>query len=284
MMKKEVNLHFNSASRGPGKVVENLAKGLIENGWSAYANNTPRKDVYQGCLQEVQAIGVLEKSTLMGPNLFVVPSEWGEFCKKFDRYIVPSLWVKSLYSSYVELSHATIDVWPVGIDTEEWTKTTLNVKPKVLVYFKSREQSELDNVTNVLKQNSIDFKILKYGSYDEKELYTSCIECNCCILLTGTESQGIAYMQILSMGLPIYVINKSKFDYFGKYKESPIDSTSVPYFDKSCGFIDNSFIEDNFLRFLSSLSNFDPGLFIRERFTLKKCANDYIDLLNQNRM
>lgn len=281
MMKKEVNLHFNSTSRGPGKVVENLAKGLIENGWSAYANNTPRKDVYQGCLQEVQAISVLEKSTLMGPNLFVVPSEWGEFCKKFDRYIVPSLWVKNKYTEYTELLHATIDVWPVGIDTEVWTKTTPSIKPKVLVYFKSREQSELDNVTNVLKQNSIDFKILKYGSYDEKELYTSCIECNCCILLTGTESQGIAYMQILSMGLPIYVINKSKFDYFGKYKESPIDSTSVPYFDKSCGFVDNSFIEDNFLRFLSSLSDFDPFSFIRERFTTKKCAKEYIDILEK---
>ena len=284
MMKKEVNLHFNSTSRGPGKVVENLAKGLIENGWSAYANNASRKDVYQGCLQAVHAIGALEKSTLMGPNLFVVPSEWGEFCKRFDRYIVPSLWVKSLYVDYIELSHATVDVWPVGIDTESWTKTTLSVKPKVLVYFKSREQSELDNVTNALNRNSIDFKILKYGDYDEKDLYTACIECNCCILLTGTESQGIAYMQILSMGLPIYVINKSKFDYFGKYKETPIDSTSVPYFDKSCGFVDNSFIEDNFLRFLSSLSDFDPGLFIREKFTLKKCANDYINLLSQNRV
>ena len=74
MMKKEVNLHFNSTSRGPGKVVENLAKGLIENGWSAYANNTPRKDVYQGCLQEVHAIGALEKSTpiiVNGPHNFV---------------------------------------------------------------------------------------------------------------------------------------------------------------------------------------------------------------------
>jgi hypothetical protein len=74
------------------------------------------------------------------------------------------------------------------------------------------------------------------------------------------------------------------FDYFGKYKEAPVDSTSVPYFDKSCGFVDNSFIEDNFLRFLSSLSDFNPELFIREQFTLKKCANDYINLLIQNRV
>ena len=217
----------------------------------------------------------------MGPNFFVVPSGWGEFCKRFDRYIVPSLWVKKKYAEYTELSHATIDVWPAGIDTAVWTKTTSNAKPKVLVYFKSREQSELDNVTKVLDQNSIDFKVLKYGDYDEKDLYTACIECNCCILLTGTESQGIAYMQILSMGLPIYVINKSKFDYFGKYKETPVDSTSVPYFDKSCGFVDNSFIEDNFLRFLSSLSDFDPFSFIRERFTTKRCAKEYIDILEK---
>jgi glycosyltransferase involved in cell wall biosynthesis len=283
MMKKEVNLHFSSTSRGPGRVVENLARGLVENGWNVYANDIPRLGTYQGCLQMVPAINSLGRDSLMGPNLFVVPSEWGDFCQRFNRFIVPSEWVKNKYAEYRELSHASVDVWPVGIDTELWTKSSSNEKPKVLVYFKSREQSELDSITQKLENLSVDFRVLKYGSYEEKDLYESCIECNCCILLTGTESQGIAYMQILSMGLPIYAVNKSKFDYFGRYKDAPIEATSVPYFDKSCGFVDDHFIEENFLRFLSSLSSFDPGSYIRDRFTIKRCAKEYIDILENSK-
>lgn len=280
-MKKEVNLHFSSTSRGPGRVVENLARGLVENGWNVYANDIPRLGTYQGCLQMVPAINSLGRDSLMGPNLFVVPSEWGEFCRRFNHYVVPGEWVSKMYQTYPEMDHATIDVWPVGIDTETWLKSSKSQKNKALVYFKSRDSRELESITSSLRNCKVDFRVLRYGEYEEKDLYEACLECNLCVLLTGTESQGIAYMQIMSMGLPCYVINKSGFDYFGKYKEFPAESTSVPFFDKSCGIVDDLFEEQNFLNFLESLGSFDPGSFIRESFGLRKCAEKYADLLKK---
>lgn len=277
-MIKKINLHFSSVQRGPGRVVENLAKGLMSMGWEVYGNAPISSDAHQGCLQPTQALGFLPRNTLMGPNLFIFPSEWGEFCKRFDHYVVPSDWVRNKYQAFNELSQSTIDVWPVGIDTDIWKPDLSLPKEDVLVYFKSRETKELESVTLKLKDLGVNYRIVEYGKYEEKDLYNACNQSRACILLAGTESQGIAYMQILSMGVPCYVMNKSKFDYF-HYKENPVDSTSVPYFNDSCGLIRESFDADCFSSFISNLSGFSPRQFILEEFTLEKSAKKYVDIL-----
>ena len=241
---KKINLHFSSTHRGPGKVVENLAKGLSQIGIEVTGNLQVADDAHQGCLQAVPHLSHLPKRTLMGPNLFIFPSEWGEFCKRFSHYIVPSDWVLNKYSKYGELSRATIDVWPVGIDTELW-RIDHRFGDEVLVYFKSREESELEKVTSHLKEKGINYNVIRYGSYQEKDLYLACARSSSCVLITGTESQGVAYMQILSTGIPCFVMNKSSFDYF-HYKDSPIPSTSVPYFSDACGTIADDFSPEAF--------------------------------------
>lgn len=279
-MKKKINLHFSSVQRGPGRVVENLAKGLMTMGWEVYGNAPVSSDAYQGCLQPTQALSSLPRNTIMGPNLFIFPSEWGDFCKRFDHYVVPSEWVRRKYQSFGELSQSTIDVWPVGIDTDVWRPNPEDVKDDILVYFKSRETRELEFVVSKLQDAGVNHSIIEYGKYEERDLYQSCRKSKACILLTGTESQGIAYMQILSMGVPCYVINKSKFDYF-HYRENPIESTSVPYFNDSCGLIRDSFDIITFNDFISNLAGFKPRQFILDKFTLEKSAEKYVDILSR---
>ncbi len=276
-MKKEINLHFSSTQRGPGRVVESLARGLAGIGWSVYGNSRIQSDVIQGCLQPTQALGSLPRNAIMGPNLFIFPSEWGEICKKFDHYVVPSEWVKKKYQKYAEMSSSTIDVWPAGIDTDLWSPKNQQ-KKEVLVYFKSRQREELDFVINHLRSRSVPHRIIEYGKYEEKDLYLACESARSCILLTGTESQGIAYMQILSMGVPCYVVNKSKFDYF-HYKDNPADSTSVPYFDQRCGEIFDTFNIDRFDEFSQKISSFLPREFIEESFTLEQAAKKYENII-----
>lgn len=276
-MKKEINLHFSSVQRGPGRVVESLARGLTSIGWKVYGNIPIQEGVVQGCLQPTQALGMLPRNSIMGPNLFIFPSEWGENCKRFDHYVVPSDWVKRKYESYEEMSSSTIDIWPAGIDTDLWSPRT-KTGDDVLVYFKSRQREELDLVIRELNSRSISHNVVEYGSYEEKDLYNSCQKAKSCILLTGTESQGIAYMQILSTGVPCFVINKSKFDYF-HYKNNPVDATSVPYFDERCGQIFDSFHIDKFEEFLQRNSQFSPRDFICESFTLEKSAKKYEDII-----
>lgn len=278
-MRKEINLHFNSIHRGPGKVVENLARGLQEIGWSITANHRPEVNVYQGCLQPTSQIHDLPSSTLMGPNLFVLPSEWGNFCHKFNKFIVPSMWVKNLYRTYGDLNHASIDVWPVGIDTNSWSPPSYRKTERVLIYLKNRSDNVLKGVIEELGKSQIPHEIIRYGAYKEEELHEACNRCKYCILLTNTESQGIAYMQILSAGLPCYVINKDYFDDTEYHKNNPILASSVPYFDNKCGIKSDIFDMNQFHIFMKNFHNFNPSEYIHDNFSLKKCAQSYIDIL-----
>ena len=280
-MNKIINLHFASAERGPGRVVENLARGLKILGWDIYANADIRPDVYQACLQVCEKIDLLDRRHPVGPNLFVLPSDWGDLCRKFDHYVVPCNWVANIYSKYDVMDHATIDVWPVGINVNIWKNPNINVGRKVLIYFKNREEYELKNLIDMLDKEGTSYEVIRYGSYQENDLYQACLRCSHCILLTGTESQGIAYMQILSMGLPCYVINKDKFDYFEELNSNPPSASSVPYFDDRCGVVRSSFNTQDFLEFSDKVRDYAPRSYIEENFTLDKCAQNYIDILKK---
>jgi hypothetical protein len=279
-LKNTVNLHFASTSRGPGKVVENLARGLNKIGWDVTGNSTSfDKEIYQGVLQSVPSLGFVGKDAIAGPNLFVLPTEWGNNCSLFDHYIVPSKWVEDKYREYDCLSHASIDVWPVGIDTDQWVKEKNSRQGRVAIYYKNRPKEDLDNLTSHLRDLNIDFGILEYGRYDEQDLYNVCHLVDAFILLTGTESQGVAYMQILSMGIPCFVLNKSKFDYMDRYVENPIPSTSVPYFNESCGIIVDEFDRHKFQDFMDKIESYDPRSFIMDNHTLEIGAKKYVEIL-----
>lgn len=282
-MKKIINLHFESTHRGPGKVVQNLAKGLNSIGFEVHGNDLPRPTIPQGCLQLTRMIHSLGRETLMGPNLFVLPDEWGDYCKRFDHFVVPSEWVQKIYRNFSVLDSSTIDIWPVGIDSEFWKKTSSQRSGRAFIYFKNREESELEQVQIFLKSRGIDYDILRYGSYEEEDLFKSCLRSDFCVLLDGTESQGIAYMQILSMNVPCFVINCSKFDHSGKLAESPFPATSVPYFDERCGLVSETLNFEEFEKFTEKISKLNPRDFILENFTLEKCAEKYVSIIEKYR-
>ena len=275
-MKKSVNLHFNSMHRGPGRVVENLAHGLVMLGYDVYANSTPNADSYQSCLQPTRMLEKMPSDTLMGPNLFVLPDEWGDFCRFFNHFVTPSDWVTSIYKKYDNLSHATVESWPVGIDTNLWSPIICK-QDRVLVYFKNREENDLLILLQNLEKIGQEYEVLRYGSYEEKDLRAALARTTACILLTGTESQGVAYMQILSSNKPCYVINSCQFNYNGVIAPA----TSVPYFDTRCGIIEERFDESRWHEFKENLAAYKPCEFILENFTLDKCAQNFIDIVKK---
>lgn len=275
-MKETVNLHFASLHRGPGRVAENLVAGLTRLGINVTCCDDPRKGVYQGCLQATQAVNIVPSDTLMGPNLFVLPSEWGEHTKRFRHFVVPSAWVKNKYLEFGNMCHATIDIWPVGINTDNWINTN-DARKKILIYHKNRDLAELDAVKSLLTLLGRDFEVLTYGSYSEQDLFKACQDAYCCILLTGTESQGIAYMQILSMNIPCYVLDKTTWNYEGQYKEVP--ATSVPYFDENCGMIRSDL--SSFKEFVKHLDQYAPRDYIVNNFGIEKQAQDYMSLMRR---
>lgn len=278
-MKESVNLHLASLHRGPGRVAENLVAGLSKLGIDISCCDEPRQGVYQGCLQATTAVRIVPKDTLMGPNLFVLPTEWGDYTKNFNHFVVPSVWVKNKYLEFDNMSHASIDVWPVGIDTDVWNRKDPIFSKRALIYFKNRQQHELEAVKSALKSMGWDYTVLSYGSYEEKELFSACQSAQFCVILTNTESQGVAYMQILSMNIPCIVFNKNTWDNEGRYKQVP--ATSVPYFDESCGLVKDEISEEIIKEFTNVYQNFSPRRFIVENFNLEKQAQEYMTLLRR---
>lgn len=299
MSKKIINpvtlLYENSTTAGPGRVVKNLELGLtklsIEHGHKHILQ--PVHKAYIGLLQTIATWQNYKTygSILCGPNLFVLPSDNPELCKSFKHFIVPSKWVYDLYRQFSELDHATIDIWPVGIDTEYWCPNKSNApitpridsKPHGMIYLKGRSSQDLNLSKRLIEASGAILEgIITYGQYQEHELKEMCSKIDFAILLTGTESQGIAYQQILSCNIPCYVFNKSYWDNEGKcYKK--VEATSVPYFNEKCGIIaDNNISVSKFREtFLDKLSEFNPRSYIEDNLGLEKQAMKYYQFLER---
>lgn len=279
---KNLSLFYNNSNhRGPGKVVQNLKKGLEQMKIVSTDNQLSQNNV-NGVLQLHSVLNqnnVEIKNFILGPNIFVLPYENKNVCKIYNRFIVPSKWILDKYREFSELDHATIDIWAVGIETEKWQSIKRETDIfKCLLYYKNRSHQDLGVVKKLLNKYNIEYKELHYGMYDENELLNYCKWANFGILLTNTESQGIAYMEMLSTNLPLFVFNKPTWNYDGRYKV--VSATSVPYFDNRCGEIVENINLIKFEEFLHNLKKekYSPSQYIAENYTLEKCARNYINL------
>lgn len=269
----------NTSHRGPGKVYQNLTKGLKSLGHGVNQPIIGEPDL-NICLQMVPAVHSLDPAkTLFGPNLVVLPTEARElFSDPSRHFLVPSHWVKDLYCQFDFVHPNNLHVWAVGIDLDRW-----NVSPKqqpsqdCFVYFKNRSEEDLRVVRLLLKKFNLKYSILQYGSYTEDQLRKACSDSRFAVLLTGTESQGIAYMEILSTNTPCYVFNKSTWE--SEDKAIKQLASSVPYFDDGfCGAISPDQISlEHFKEFLNALDKLCPGYYMGQ-YSLENSANDLIEI------
>lgn len=274
-MKMGIFYRTTGNNNGPGKVVSNLAKGLELNGVEVLHN---QMGDYNGCLQAWGTpIAQMDSKTLVGPNLCVLPSELPWIWTHFNKMVVPSLWIKEMYESFdcIKSGSTDLHVWAVGIDTDKFCPSEDKKKWDVLLYVKRREE-EAKEIQEYLQRLGFSVVILVYGKYNEEQLIRFARESKCCVLLTNTESQGIAYQEILSMGVPCYVLDKKVWDDYAGWSFA---ATSVPYFDEQCGVIRNSIEE--FEEFYSKLYCFNSRKYIVDNLNLKKMARCYIDIIER---
>jgi len=274
----------NSNNRGPGKVFQNLFLGLknISQDITITHNEISNHITHYGCLQHIgNSINSLDKErTLFGPNLFVLPTDDPNLSRGLKHIVVPSEWVKDLYRKFSILDHANIHVWSVGIDTKEWKPLANGSFKKDLdcfVYFKNRDLISKENVMKQLDSMNLKYEFIEYGSYKEEDLKKLCDRAKFAILLTGTESQGIAYMQILSMNIPCYVFNQTTWT--SENKDICCTATSVPYFNKQCGYITNDLDASKIPTFMNELSNYTPRNFIENNHSILSSAKKYKEII-----
>jgi len=281
-MIKKVGLFYKNiwpeVKDGPSKVVKNLIAGLTSLGVEVHHNTLLK---HTGVLQSYPLLE-LEETTLIGPNNFVLPSEYDPLVWKKKRNIVtPSKWMRDKYRTQLDSKH-NVYIWPVGIDTNHFVPGQKDKKIECLIYYKFAPLGisrgvNLKKLLRKLIDDNIIFKEIIYGKYDEKELIGVAQSSQFCVVISGTETQGIAYQEILSMNVPMYVIDYNITHQF-KPNECP-GATSAPYFDDRCG-IKHSDLS-RFDEFLDRINEFSPREYILENLTLKKCASEYLSLLEK---
>jgi hypothetical protein len=284
-----INLYYSEAywghsatMNGPHKVVNNLIKSLDQEKID-YAINEEKYEhnflvQYDATAHEKHS-KIEQDTTIIGPQVWLFDG-YGQFLIENQNYykkiIAPSQWVKDKFINKFSLPEDKVAVWPVGI--EEFN----NIREPnydCLIYYKRRDQSELDAVKKFLVSNGLSYRMVEYGTYGEDGFKQLVNSAKFCFLINGTESQGIAVQEIMSMGVPIIAWDiKEWLDQGEAYR---VPATSIPYWDERCGevFFNIEELEVTFSKFYATLDKYDPKAFIKDNLSFECSVKTLLDIL-----
>jgi len=284
-----INLYYSEAywghsatMNGPHKVVDNLIKSL-EQEKIDYAINEEKYEhnflvQYDATAHEKHS-KIEQDTTIIGPQVWMFDG-YGQFLIENQNYykkiIAPSEWVKNKFITKFNLPEGKVAVWPVGI--EEFNNTR-EINYDCLIYFKRRNQSELDAVKKFLVNNGISYRMVEYGTYGEDGFKQLVNSAKFCFLINGTESQGIAVQEIMSMGVPIIAWDiKEWLDQGEAYR---VPATSIPYWDERCGekFFTVDEMGETFDNFHARINDYNPKDYVKENLSFKSSVKTLLDIL-----
>lgn len=139
-------------------------------------------------------------------------------------------------------------------------------KKQFFIYFKEIHPNKLKiMIKSILKLklfDSYEYKIFHYKYYKEIDYLTYISECEFGIWVGRSESLGYAAHESLSCNTPLFVYDcvyfkeeyiDNNFTYINFYKELVLKSTSLPYFDNTCGLIYRDENMNNELTYMKSI-------------------------------
>ena len=267
---------------GPHKVVDNLIKSLDQEKIDYTINEEKYEHnflvQYDATAHEKHS-KIEQDTTIIGPQVWMFDG-YGQFLIENQNYykkiIAPSQWVKDKFINKFNLPENKISVWPVGIET---FNNERDITYDCLIYFKRREQKELDAVKQFLDSKNLTYKMVQYGGYGEDGFKQLVNSAKFCFLINGTESQGIAVQEIMSMGVPIIAWDiKEWLDQGEAYR---VPATSIPYWDERCGevFFNIEDLEVTFSKFYATLDKYDPKAFIKDNLSFECSVKTLLEIL-----
>ena len=202
--------------------------------------------------------------------------------------LVPGEWCAEMFRQY----WPDTEVWPVGIDTDTWLPSREQEKTvDVLLYDKIYWDRDrfvpglIEPIRSQLRKEGRSFSEIRYGNYQEEDYQAALSRCRTMIFLCQNESQGIAYQQALSCGVPVFAWDPGGSwkdpDYFPhKVRYEPV--SSVPYWDDRCGmkFVDIATFKAEWQKFWaqSEAGGFKPREYVLDCLTLEGQARQYYEI------
>ncbi len=280
-------------SSGPQKRMNNAVKAF-KNDQSFSLNNIKGTDSY---LLQFDDFGEKTINKLIERHgdknkILVGPLYSLSSVKKLEKYVNKYPYIKIVVASTVgkenllneiklNVQEEKIVVFPSGIVGQEELQLnpTFSEEEKeidCLIYFKKRSKDELTLATKLFENYGLNFKVFKYGSFDNRKLIATAYKAKFILLVTGTESQGFANQELMATNTPILVWDHT----VNVYENFKLTGTSVPYFSKESGIVVNSYfeLEKRLENFINNLNLYKPRNLILKDLTYEKYKQN---LMNQ---
>ncbi len=152
-----------------------------------------------------------------------------------------------------------------------------------IVYYKNRNPNILKNILNKLKCN---YKIFEYGKYNEEDYLYTLQHSKFMIVIDAHESQGFALQEAMSSGLPLLVLDIDTMNDEWNSNHPKYKSTSVPYFDSSCGIIlkpsEYNLFEIKYNFMINNFHFFNPRLYIENNLSPEICKKRFYNFILNN--
>jgi hypothetical protein len=278
-----IDIFFKYHERGPGKVIDNLIKGLNKINIQYMKNPSVVKESDKKIFLQnhnLMSTSIIENS-IVGPNICTLPIDNKIVMEqKYKKIIVPSEWVKNKYKKWIQ--EDKIEVWPVGVDTELFSDISNEEKEiDCLLYFKRRGEGELNLAKELLEKMNLSFKVIKYGEYNESEFIQTIRKSKFSFVIDNCESRGLAIEEMMSCNLPLFVWDVEFWNDRGE--EHKVEATSVPYWSNKCGekTISQNQLEGQLKKFLENINSYNPREYILNNLSLKKQAEELIKILEE---
>lgn len=200
--------------------------------------------------------------------------------------LFPSTWYANMictsmpYNDPLKADGRRYAVWPSGVDTDFFCPPPA-LQEKTMdyfIYFKSQTPADLQVINEYLFSNWFGIKgsVLTYYFYDKEMLRNTARSSKFCIMLDNTETQGLAALEIMATGCPLFVCDCTNYSNNGVN----YPATSVTNMDNTCGMKSSlAKLKDDFPIFIDNLKNYKPRDFVVSNYSFKCAAGRLLTLI-----
>jgi hypothetical protein len=224
-----------------------------------------------------------------GPSNAFFPEEADNilWLPEIDIIIEPSEWVRQLMSFHAPQLVPKIRICTAGVDPHDWMPHGSHGSRRVVVYWKSGDESFCENVETILRQVGTEPVRFRYGHYSREDYKRELEKAALAVFLSSFETQGIALAEAWSMDVPTLVWDpKGTASWRGR---SFISGSSAPYLSVATGlaWVTLDDLERVAKAALARRSEFSPREWLLHNMTDEICSARLLQIIeteSQNRL